>query len=140
MTAHESHSSMMRPAAAPSWPARLMLGLVRSYQLTLSPWLGRGCRYLPTCSEYASDALRGHGAARGGWLTLRRLLRCHPWGGHGYDPVPGLEADSRLGPPRAGSAERRGGAVGPRVPPANGTDGPDAAARPAGRSKEEVHA
>lgn len=73
----------------------LLTLLVRVYQWTLSPLLhalnggAGGCRYLPTCSEYAIEALRLHGAWRGSWLTVRRLLRCHPWGGHGFDPVPG---------------------------------------------------
>lgn len=67
---------------------RLAIGLIRAYQRLLSPWLGRSCRYLPSCSEYAAEAIACHGLARGGWLTLRRLGRCHPWGGHGYDPVP----------------------------------------------------
>ena len=61
---------------------------VRAYRLFLSPWVGRNCRFLPTCSEYALEALERHGAFRGSWLTVRRLLRCRPGGGHGYDPVP----------------------------------------------------
>jgi putative membrane protein insertion efficiency factor len=63
-------------------------GLIRLYQLLVSPLLPPGCRYLPSCSEYAAEAIERHGAARGSWLALRRLLRCHPWGGSGYDPVP----------------------------------------------------
>ncbi len=65
-----------------------LLGLIRTYQLTLSSIMGRQCRYLPTCSEYASDAIRLHGPWAGFWLTLSRFLSCHPWGGSGYDPVP----------------------------------------------------
>ncbi|MEE9129742.1 MAG: membrane protein insertion efficiency factor YidD [Phycisphaerales bacterium] len=65
----------------------LILG-VRLYQAALSPLLGGHCRYHPTCSEYAVEALAGHGALRGSWLILRRVLRCHPLGGAGYDPVP----------------------------------------------------
>ena len=61
---------------------------IRLYQWTLSPMLPRGCRFTPSCSEYAADALMEHGLARGAVLAFRRLLRCHPWGGHGYDPVP----------------------------------------------------
>lgn len=76
------------PAPAPSLPTRLLLGVIRAYQLLLSPWLGSNCRYLPTCSEYAREALVSHGALRGSWLALRRIGRCHPWGGHGHDPVP----------------------------------------------------
>ncbi|WP_207480280.1 membrane protein insertion efficiency factor YidD [Arenibaculum pallidiluteum] len=68
--------------------ARLMWLAVTLYQWTLSPFIGRQCRYLPTCSAYAKEALERHGALRGGWLTVKRIGRCHPWGGHGYDPVP----------------------------------------------------
>ena len=60
----------------------------RGYKVTLSPFFGQSCRFLPTCSDYARDALIQHGAARGGWLTVRRLCKCHPFGGSGYDPVP----------------------------------------------------
>ena len=67
---------------------RLLLGLIRLYQLTLSPWLGRQCRYEPTCSVYAAEALERHGVRRGSWLAAKRLGRCHPWGSSGYDPVP----------------------------------------------------
>ena len=64
---------------------------VRLYRLVLSPWLGNGCRYQPTCSVYALEALERHGALKGGWLAAKRLASCHPWGGHGYDPVPGAD-------------------------------------------------
>jgi putative membrane protein insertion efficiency factor len=67
---------------------RLALFLIRSYQWLLSPVLGSNCRFHPTCSEYAARAIAAHGAARGGWLALRRIGRCHPWGGSGFDPVP----------------------------------------------------
>jgi len=63
-------------------------GALRAYKLTLSPLIGRQCRFLPTCSEYAADALIGHGPWRGSWLAARRLCRCNPWGGSGYDPIP----------------------------------------------------
>jgi uncharacterized protein len=66
----------------------VLIGLVRSYQWTLSPILGTRCRFDPTCSHYAVVAIRRFGPLRGGRLTLRRLARCHPWGGSGYDPVP----------------------------------------------------
>ena len=66
----------------------LLRALVVAYQWTLSPVLGTNCRYEPSCSHYALEALAVHGAVKGGWLTLRRLGRCHPWGGWGYDPVP----------------------------------------------------
>lgn len=63
--------------------------LIRLYQLTVSPLLGPRCRFYPSCSQYALEALRLHGALAGCWLALRRLLRCHPWHPGGYDPVPG---------------------------------------------------
>lgn len=66
----------------------ICLKLIRGYQLILSPWIGRQCRYIPTCSNYATEAIERYGAIRGCYLTLRRLLRCHPFGGHGLDPVP----------------------------------------------------
>jgi putative membrane protein insertion efficiency factor len=75
------------------WPRHLVRGLIRLYQLFLSPILGNNCRFQPTCSHYGMEALERHGLFRGGWLTMRRILRCHPWGGMGYDPVP--EARSR---------------------------------------------
>lgn len=68
--------------------ARLLIALVRLYQHSISPLLPGACRYTPSCSEYGVQALRRHGAWRGGRLTLKRFLSCHPWGGHGYDPVP----------------------------------------------------
>jgi hypothetical protein len=71
-------------------------GLVHLYRWTLSPFVGHGCRFRPTCSEYAIEAITRHGGLKGGWLTLRRLARCHPWGGSGFDPVPGAP------PPRMG--------------------------------------
>jgi hypothetical protein len=66
---------------------------IRLYQWTLSPLLGVNCRYAPSCSEYAAEALATHGAIRGGWLAMRRIARCHPWGGSGYDPVPPIRSD-----------------------------------------------
>ena len=60
----------------------------RAYKLTLSPLIGNQCRFMPTCSDYGKQALLDHGPVRGGYLTLRRLCRCHPWGASGYDPVP----------------------------------------------------
>jgi putative membrane protein insertion efficiency factor len=70
--------------------ARLLIGLIRFYQVAVSPWTPPSCRYTPTCSSYAREAIEKHGAASGGWLALKRLLRCHPWGGFGFDPVPEL--------------------------------------------------
>ncbi len=69
-------------------PRALLLGLIWLYQHTLGPALPRSCRYLPTCSQYGFEAIARYGAARGSWLTLKRLARCQPFGGHGYDPVP----------------------------------------------------
>lgn len=68
--------------------ARVFALPVHAYRLVLSPWLGSNCRFLPTCSAYALEALETHGALRGGWLALRRMARCHPLGGSGFDPVP----------------------------------------------------
>ena len=68
--------------------AKFLRMLVRLYQLTLSPWVGRSCRFVPTCSNYAIEALEKYGAVKGTYLTIYRLLRCHPLGGRGLDPVP----------------------------------------------------
>jgi putative membrane protein insertion efficiency factor len=70
---------------------------VRGYRLVLSPWVGHGCRFQPSCSAYALEALAAHGGLRGGWLALRRVLRCHPWGGSGIDNVPPRGASRRGG-------------------------------------------
>lgn len=69
-------------------PRSVLLGLIVVYQKLVSPWLGANCRYRPTCSAYASEAITRFGAVRGGWLALRRLGRCHPLRPGGYDPVP----------------------------------------------------
>ena len=61
---------------------------VRAYRMILAPWVGMSCRYHPTCSAYSLDALEKHGAIKGSYLTVRRILRCHPWGGSGIDNVP----------------------------------------------------
>jgi len=96
----------------------LML-LVRLYRRTLSPLLvflfpGAGCRFDPTCSTYALEALRSHGPLRGSWLTIKRLARCHPWGGCGHDPVPPLKRAAGVPPAdqplRRVSAATRAGA------------------------------
>lgn len=68
-------------------------GLVWLYRKLISPFLGNNCRFDPTCSAYAEEALREHGALCGGWLAVRRISRCHPWGGSGYDPVPPKDED-----------------------------------------------
>ena len=67
---------------------RLLIGLVKGYRLLLSPWLGNACRFTPTCSHYAADAVRVHGAFRGTWLALRRLVKCTPLHPGGFNPVP----------------------------------------------------
>lgn len=68
--------------------ARILIAPIHFYQRYISPLTPPACRYTPTCSQYAIEALQTHGALRGSWLALRRILRCHPWGGSGYDPVP----------------------------------------------------
>jgi len=73
--------------------AKPLLGLVWLYRYGVSPLLGANCRFQPTCSAYAKEALLRYGAFKGGWLVLRRIGRCHPWGGSGYDPVPGQDTD-----------------------------------------------
>jgi putative membrane protein insertion efficiency factor len=67
---------------------RLMLLVIRAYRYLLSPWWGNQCRFDPTCSEYAMQAIQEHGSLRGSWLALRRLGKCHPWHRGGFDPVP----------------------------------------------------
>jgi uncharacterized protein len=64
------------------------LGLIRFYQYIISPWLPMACRHYPTCSVYSAEALKKHGLFKGLFLAVRRILRCHPWGTHGHDPVP----------------------------------------------------
>jgi uncharacterized protein len=71
-----------------SWIARVLVGLIRIYQLTLSAWLPSSCRFQPSCSQYGIEALRLHGAWRGAWFTARRIVRCRPGVPGGYDPVP----------------------------------------------------
>jgi putative membrane protein insertion efficiency factor len=66
----------------------LLLGAIRAYRLLLSPWWGGQCRFSPTCSDYAAEAITRHGSLSGSWLALRRLARCHPWCAGGFDPVP----------------------------------------------------
>lgn len=64
------------------------IGLIRIYQLIISPWLGPSCRYTPTCSQYGIEAFKKYGPIKGMWLTIKRVVSCNPWGGHGHDPVP----------------------------------------------------
>ena len=99
--------------------AQLLAVPIRAYRLVLSPWLGRGCRFQPSCSAYALAALERHGALRGGWLATWRILRCNPWGGSGYDPVPGSDPD--------------------HDGPAQDPIGPDAAARDPASANPDVH-
>jgi len=68
--------------------AKFFILLIRVYQYTLSPYLGHSCRYTPTCSVYSVEAIKKYGPFKGGWLALKRVLSCNPWGGSGYDPVP----------------------------------------------------
>ena len=68
--------------------AQILALPIKGYRLIFSPWVGRSCRFDPTCSAYALIALKRHGALKGSWLTVRRILRCHPWGAHGVDDVP----------------------------------------------------
>ena len=79
-------------AAERPWLLRVLVRLMQApvwfYRGAISPMLPQSCRFTPSCSAYAFEALQVHGPLRGSWLTIRRLLRCHPWGGSGYDPVP----------------------------------------------------
>ncbi|WP_298297048.1 membrane protein insertion efficiency factor YidD [Hydrotalea sp.] len=68
-----------------SWP---FIVLIKFYQYVISPNIGPKCRYTPTCSQYAIEALKKYGVLKGGWLAIKRISSCHPWGGHGHDPVP----------------------------------------------------
>ncbi len=72
---------------APAVAARVALALIRAYKYFVSPWLTGACRFVPTCADYAAEAIARHGFLRGTWLGARRLSRCHPFGGHGHDPV-----------------------------------------------------
>ena len=67
---------------------KIALLFVKFYQVAIRPLLPNACRYTPSCSEYSVEAINKYGAIKGSWLGLKRILRCHPWGGHGYDPVP----------------------------------------------------
>jgi putative membrane protein insertion efficiency factor len=95
MLEHEHHHdhAPTRPAWQPDFrltrlPQTILLGLIRLYQATLSPHLPPSCRFYPTCSNYGFDAIRKYGALKGGWMTIGRLMRCHPFHPGGYDPVP----------------------------------------------------
>lgn len=71
--------------------ASILIGIVRFYQLAISPLYPATCRYTPTCSQYMIEAIREHGVLKGAWMGLKRIGKCHPWGGSGYDPVPKKE-------------------------------------------------
>ena len=101
----ETGSGRMEKSRAPG--AGLMKALIRGYQLGISPLLGPSCRHAPSCSEYAVEAIDRFGAWRGGWLAASRLSRCHPWGSHGFDPVP-LSVPSTALPWRVGRWWRAG--------------------------------
>mgnify|MGYP000653227507 CR=1 FL=1 len=90
---------------------RLLMALVRGYRLMLSPWLGSACRFEPTCSAYALEAVTVHGAWRGTGLALHRLAHCHPWSLGGYDPVPGTPAAAEWAREQAASEPRLRGAT-----------------------------
>lgn len=79
---------MTSPGCVDTAVGQVMRGLIRLYQLLIAPVLPPSCRYWPSCSHYAAEAIAAHGPWHGCWLAARRLLRCHPWGGSGYDPVP----------------------------------------------------
>ena len=72
------------------WAQRLSRAVIRGYQLVLSPWIGNQCRFYPSCSHYADEAIERHGFWRGGWMGIKRILRCHPFNDGGVDPVPEL--------------------------------------------------
>ena len=78
-------SALLQPA---SWPRGVALALIRIYQSTIGPALPRSCRFEPSCSQYAYIAVERYGVFKGSWLAAKRLARCQPWGGSGYDPVP----------------------------------------------------
>jgi len=74
----------------------LMIAMIKAYRLLISPWFGAACRFTPSCSSYTQEAILRHGPVRGVWLGARRIARCHPLGGSGYDPVPGHVAATHI--------------------------------------------
>ena len=89
----------------------LLIGLLKAYRALISPLYGQVCKYYPSCSAYALEAVTVHGAAKGSWLAIRRLARCHPWSLGGYDPVPGTPAAAAWEQEQADQAGCRGEAV-----------------------------
>lgn len=88
----------MSASAAPSrWARFVVTAPIRLYRVALSPWLPPRCRYWPSCSAYAVEAIERHGVGRGGWLAVKRLASCHPWRPGGFDPVPNLETEPAAG-------------------------------------------
>lgn len=85
-TPSTANSSLRHPVA--SFAADALIGVIRLYQVLVSPALPNACRYEPSCSRYAAESITRYGALKGSWLAMKRLARCHPFGGHGYDPVP----------------------------------------------------
>lgn len=79
----------------------ILIGLIRFYQLAISPFFPSSCRYTPTCSHYALEAVKVHGPVKGGYLAIKRISSCHPWGGSGYDPVPPKDTPSHSHPDEA---------------------------------------
>lgn len=108
-----TEASADRPTRARRLAIAPLVVLINVYKYVISPVIGPRCRFLPTCSDYALEALARHGPVRGGWLALRRISRCHPWGESGYDPVPPACGNDR-------SADAAGG-----VDPAADADPPD---------------
>ncbi len=112
----------------------LLIGLLKAWRLLISPLYGNVCRYYPSCSAYALRAVSVHGAVKGSWLTVRRLLRCHPWASGGYDPVPGTPEfeqeirDQALRSSRMGAGPVHGGTT-PVAPAATDSDNVASAAR-----------
>ncbi|HUU96749.1 MAG TPA: membrane protein insertion efficiency factor YidD [Phycisphaerae bacterium] len=78
----------MADGPSPPWMSRTLLAALRGYKFFISPWFSGTCRYVPSCADYMSEAILRHGAVRGTWYGLKRLSRCHPFGGSGHDPVP----------------------------------------------------